>query len=75
MLRDVLSFVGGWTLIFLEAQRPEVREAVLLVGGAAIGIPGFAVAATSILEAMVTRRVGTGGSQSQPPEQAESLSS
>lgn len=71
LVRDVLSFFGGWTLIFLEVSRPEVRESVLILAGAVIGVPGLAVGASSIAEA-VRSRVGTGSS---PSAQAESASS
>jgi len=67
-MRDILSFLGGWALIFLEVQRQDIRLAVLLVGGAAIGIPGFAVGAASVLEALSLRRVGTPESPSSPVE-------
>lgn len=69
--RDVLTFFGGWTLIFSEVRHPEVRAIVLLVGGAAIGIPGFAVGAASILDAIARRQTGTGGSPSEPPPRVE----
>lgn len=68
LIRDILSFIGGWGLIFLEAQRPEVRGLVMLVGGAAIGIPGFAVGAASVAQAFSQRRAGTPESPSQPAE-------
>ena len=64
LIRDILSFLGGWALIFLEAQRPEVRGLVMLVGGAAIGIPGFAVGAASVAEVISQRRGGTPDSPS-----------
>lgn len=71
LVRDVLSFFGGWTLIFLEVSRPEVRESVLILAGAVIGVPGLAVGASSIAEA-VRSRAGTGSS---PSPQVESASS
>lgn len=74
LLRDVLSFAGGWILIFMEAQRPEVREAILAFGGVAIGIPGLAQGATSLLDAWAARRAGTGDSPSEPPQSVESVS-
>lgn len=69
--RDVLTFFGGWTLIFSEVQHPEVRWIVLLLGGAAVGIPGVAVGLTSILDAYASRQIGTGGSPSEPPPRAQ----
>lgn len=75
LLRDVLSFAGGWVLIFLEVLRPEVREPVLLLGMTAIGFPGLAVGATAVLDALAARRAGTGGSPSAPAEPGPSQSS
>jgi hypothetical protein len=49
-------------LIFTEAQRPEVRESVMVFAGVIIGVPGLAVGATSLADAL--RRGGTGTSQS-----------
>jgi len=74
LLRDVLTFFGGWTLIFLEVARPEVRESVLLLGGSAIAVPG-AIAGGATVVAAVTRRAGTGGSPSSSPDPARSSSS
>lgn len=71
-LRDVLSFLGGWTLIFLEVQRPEIRDSVLAFGGAVIGVPGLAVGFTRALDAYIAHRSGTGG---QPSQQVDSVAS
>lgn len=73
LVRDILTFCGGWTIIFFEVQRPELRESVLVLGGAVIGVPGLAVGASSVAEAF--RRSGTGGSQSPPVQEVESPSS
>jgi hypothetical protein len=75
LLRDILSFLGGWALIFMEVSRPEIRESVLVLAGSVIGVPGLAVGATSIAEAISRRRSGTDDSPSQPAEQASSSSS
>lgn len=74
LLRDILSFLGGWALIFQEVARPEIRESVLLLAGSIIGVPGIAVGATSIAEAL-KRRNGTDGSQSPPQREVSSSSS
>ena len=75
LARDILTFFGGWTLIFMEVLRPEVRESVLLLGGTAIGVPGLAVGFSTVAEALAARRGGTGGSTSQPAAEAPSRSS
>lgn len=61
LTRDIASFLGGWAVIFFEVQRPEIRESVLLFAGTVIGVPGLAVGATSIVEALARRRDGTAG--------------
>lgn len=58
LLRDIFTFLGGWALIFLEVSRPEIREPVLLFGGAMIGVPGFGVAFTALVESYTRRRSG-----------------
>lgn len=68
LVRDFLSFLGGWALIFSEVQRAEVRESVLLFAGTVIGIPGLAVGFTSVVDAISQRRAGTPDSPSPPPE-------
>lgn len=75
LLRDVLTFFGGWAVIFMEVSRPEVRESVLLLAGSAIAVPGVAVGAASVVAAVTGRRGGTGGPQSPSPEPAPSESS
>jgi hypothetical protein len=66
------SFAGGWFMIFQEIQRSDIRESVLLFAGAVIGVPGLAVGATSVADALARRRNGTDDSQ---PQQAESVES
>lgn len=73
LARDILSFTGGWALIFSEAQRPEVRESVMVFAGVIIGVPGLAVGATSLAEAL--RRGGTGEPSLPQPESPGSPSS
>lgn len=73
LTRDILSFLGGWALIFMEVMRPEVREAVLLLGGSLVGVPGLAVGAASVAEAITQRRNGTGGSSQPRAEVPSSL--
>lgn len=70
LVRDVLSFFGGWALIFMEVSRPEIRESVLVLGGSIISAPGLGVAWEAI-----RARTGTGGSQSQPADSPSSSSS
>ncbi len=59
LIRDILSFLGGWVLIFLEVQRPEVRPLVLLLAGGTVGIPGLGVGVKSIAELISQRPAGT----------------
>lgn len=75
LLRDIASFVGGWILIFMEVSRPEVREAVLIFAASVTTVPGVAVGATSIVEAIARHRDGTGGSPSVSAEPPVSQSS
>lgn len=75
LVRDILSFLGGWTLIFMEVSRPEIRESVLVLAGSVIGVPGLAVGATSIAEALARRRNGIDELSSQPADSASSSSS
>lgn len=74
LLRDVLTFFGGWIIVFMEVSRPEVRESVLVLAGSVIGVPGLAVGASSVAEA-IRRRTGTGGSPSGPVDSPSSPSS
>jgi hypothetical protein len=75
LLRDILTFFGGWAVIFLEVSRPEVRESVLLLAGSAIAVPGAAAGAASVVAAVTGRRAGTGESPSSSPDPAPSASS
>lgn len=59
LVRDVVAFILGWVVIFLEISRPEIREPVLTLGGILVGVPGAFVGASSIVEAF---RRGTGSS-------------
>lgn len=70
LLRDVLSFLGGWVLIFMEVSRPEVRESVLILAASLVTVPGIGVGAVSLVEA--ARRDGTGSRPSQPPVEVPS---
>lgn len=64
LVRDVGSWIGGWVLVFMEVQRTEIRESVLAFCGSLLVVPGAAVGATAIVEALAGRRSGTGGSPS-----------
>jgi hypothetical protein len=68
LARDIGSFLGGWALIFSEVQRPDLRESVLVLAAGIVGVPAAAVGAQTVVEALATRRNGTGGSSSSPPE-------
>lgn len=70
LARDMLMFFGGWTAIFWEISRPEVRESVLLLAGTAIAVPGALAARASV----AARPTGTGGQSSSSPEAAQSPS-
>jgi hypothetical protein len=66
-VRDLVSFVLGWGLIGYEVLlRPDVRESVLLLAATAVGIPGLALGASSVAEA-VRSRAGTGSPSEQAP--------
>ena len=71
LTRDIVSFAGGWWVIWNEVQRTEIRESVLLFAGAIIGIPGLAIGASSVAEA-IRSRTGTGDSPSASPQSADS---
>ncbi|WP_097319413.1 hypothetical protein [Paractinoplanes atraurantiacus] len=66
LARDILSFAGGWLLIFLEVTRPEIRESVLVLAGSVVGVPGVALGARSVVDA-VRSRAGTPGPSEPPP--------
>jgi hypothetical protein len=72
LLRDILTFAGGWWLIYQEVQRQDVRLGVLLFAGVAIGIPGLGVAFVSIVNAISQRQGGTPELPSSPPELPDS---
>lgn len=71
LVRDVLGFFGGWTLAFMEASRPEIRESVLVFCLTAIAAPAGGVA----LGLLSQRRAGTPEEPSSPQPQAASPSS
>lgn len=58
-------------MIWNEVQRPEIRESVMLFAGSVIGVPGLAIGASSVAEA-IRNRSGTGGSPSPSPEPVDS---
>jgi hypothetical protein len=62
----VLTFLGGWAMIFLEIRRPEIRDSVLVLGGSLLGVPGLALGASSVVEA-IRSRTGTAGPSGSPP--------
>lgn len=54
--RDVLSFLLGWGLIIYEVRFHEpLREPVLLLAGAVVGVPGLALGASSVAESLRSR--------------------
>lgn len=53
-------------MIFLEILRPEIRDSVLILGGSLLGVPGLALGASSVAEA-IRSRTGTGGPPASPP--------
>jgi hypothetical protein len=56
LLRDVLSFVLGWGLIGYEVLLQDpIREPVLLLAGAVVGVPGLALGASSVAESLRSR--------------------
>jgi len=71
VVRDAVSFVGGWVLTFHEVLRPEVRESVLLFAGTLIAVPGAAAGVT----ALRSRPTGTSGQQPDSPAPESSPSS
>lgn len=66
LTRDVLTFLGGWAIVFMEVRRPEIRDSVLVLGGSLLGVPGLALGASSIADAL-RRRGGTDGPPASPP--------
>ena len=68
--RDVLSFTLGWALIGYEVLTHDpIREAVLLLAGAVVGVPGLALGASSVA-ASVRSRAGMPPSSEQAPSAA-----
>lgn len=67
LVRDILTFVGGWVLTFMEVRHPEARESVLLLCGTLITAPGAFVGVAAVAGSISRRRGGTPGSQEQPP--------
>lgn len=67
-MRDVLSFLGGWILIFMEVSRPEVRDSVLLLAGSLVTVPGIGVGVASVVQARSQSRGGTPEPQSSQAE-------
>jgi hypothetical protein len=74
LTRDILSFLGGWALIFQQAafvEPSQVNEAFLVLGGSLVGVPGLALGASSVLDA-IRSRAGTGGVSDSPPSDPSS---
>lgn len=71
LARDILMFFGGWTVIFWEVSRPDVRESVLLLAGSAIAVPGLYAARAAVAAG---RSTGTGEPSPPSPEVAPSSS-
>lgn len=73
-MRDVASFILGWALVIHEVRfQPSIREPVLLLAGAVVGVPGLALGASSVAEA-VRSRAGTGSPSEQAPSPPSSPS-
>ena len=65
--RDVLSFTLGWALIGYEVLTHDpVREAVLLLAGAVVGVPGLALGATSVAASVRSRSATPSPSEQSP---------
>ena len=69
LARDMVMFFGGWTLIFWEVSRPDVRESVLLLAGSAIAVPGLYAARAAVVAG---RPGGTTGPSEPSPDSAPS---
>lgn len=72
LTRDILSFLGGWVLIFLEVQRDDARIGVLTFAGTVLGIPGLGVAFASLATALSQRGDGTPEEPSSPQPEVRS---
>lgn len=71
LVRDVLTFTGGWILTFMEVSRPEIRESVLVLCGSLITVPGAFVGAAAVADSINRRQGGTPDPPSSPqPEEA-----
>lgn len=72
VLRHTVSFILGWALVIYEVRfRAELRESVLVFAAVAIGLPGVAVGAPSLVDA-VRSRVGIGSPSEPSPPPASS---
>ena len=76
VLRDVASFLFGWTIIFKQAGTffappAQTSELLLLLAAIAIGLPG----AAQLLSTRAGVAASTGGQPSQPPAEESSSSS
>lgn len=74
LIRDILTFVGGWVLTFMEVSRPEIREAVLILCGSLITVPGAFVGAAAVADSISRRQGGTPESPSSSQAGAGSAS-
>lgn len=74
LAKDIATFLGGWVIMFMELQRPVLRESVLLLAAGIVGIPAGSIALQTLADIVVNRRPGTGGSSGSSPEQASSVS-
>lgn len=72
LTRDIATFIGGWGLIFLEVQRADIRESVMIFAGTCIGVPGLSVGIASVVEAYKRQR-GIDTSPSSPHSSVSSL--
>jgi hypothetical protein len=68
LLRDVLSFLLGWGLIGYEVlSQDPIREPVLLLAGAVVGVPGLALGASSVAESLRSRAGTPSPPEASPP--------
>lgn len=74
LVRDVLAFIGGWVITFMEVARPEIRESVLILCGSLITVPGAAVGAAAVVDSLNRRQGGTPEQPSSSQAGAESPS-
>jgi hypothetical protein len=72
VLRHTVSFILGWALVIYEVRfRSELRESVLVFAAVALGLPGVAVGAPSLVDAFRSR-AGTGSPSEPPPPSVSS---